>query len=70
MIAKQNQPPKGLLARLIRAVGVEPTEEILFKTRVGIVIVCLVFVGYEYVTKDTVANKYGNYEHVKEKLPR
>jgi hypothetical protein len=64
------KPPKGMLAKILRRVGVEPTEKALFAARIGIVVAGLLWVGYTYATYDDVGDKYGNYDAIKSQLPQ
>lgn len=59
---------KGLLPRLLRLFGVEVTEDVLFKARVTVLLLCLLGGMYFYFSESTVGNKYGNYEAVKGQL--
>ena len=59
-----------MLAKLLRLVGVPPTEQLVFKIRIAIVALGLLVVLYTYLTYDTAAEKYGNYEEFQSQLPR
>ena len=61
---------KGILAKLLQLVGVPPTEQLVLIIRIAIVVLGLLVVLYTYLTYDTVAEKYGNYEEFKSQFPR
>lgn len=61
---------KGVLAKLLRISGIEPTENRVFKIRLAIVGLGILFVLYTYITYDSAGKKYGNYDDFKSQLPQ
>ncbi len=60
---------KGVLPKLLVRAGVAPTEKNLFKTRIAIVLVCLLGIIYFYSIDGGGGEKYGNYDEIKQQLP-
>ena len=65
---QKDKSPRGFIARILRSLNIEPTEALLFKIRVAIVIFAFIFITYNVFIYDSVGNEYGNYDEVKFRL--